>query len=99
MAKPPNVGTPMLRQGDRSPATRQLLALENQTDSDAFFVDSLDALRSSSFCWSSLLSFGGELDCCSSHWLRGVNSKRGRYWLARMVLVEQADELPKVLDR
>ena len=99
MAKPPNAGSPTLCQGDRSPATRRLLALENQTDSDAFFVVSLDALCSTSFCWSSLLSFGGEFDCWPSHQWRGVDGKRGRRWLVRIVLVERAGELPKVLDR
>ena len=99
MAKSPNVSSPTLCQGDRSPATRQLLALENQTDLDAFFVLSLDALRSTSFRWSSLLSFGGELDCWPSHRWRGVDGRRGRRRLVQMVLVEQADELPKVLDR
>ena len=52
-----------LCQGDRSLATRRLLALENQTDSDAFLVVSLDTLCSTSFRWLSLLLFGGELDC------------------------------------
>ena len=99
MAKPPNAGSPTLCQGDRSPATRRLLALENQTDSDAFLVVSLDALCSTSFRWSSSLSFGGELDCWPSHWWRGVDGRRGRRRLVRMVLVERADELPKVLDR
>ena len=99
MAKSPNAGSPTLCQGDRSPTTRRLLALENQTDLDAFFVVSLDALCSTSFRWSSSLLFSGELDCWPSHWWRGVDRRRGRCRLVRMVFVEQADELPKVLDR
>ena len=99
MAKPPNIGSPTLCQGDRSPATRRLLSLENQTDSDAFLVVSLNALRSPSFCWSSPLLFGGELDCWPSHWWRSVNGRKSCCRLVRMVLVERANELPKVLDR
>ena len=51
--------------------------------------------------WSSSLSFErlSGRDCRSSHWWRGVDSKRSRGRLVRMVLVGQADELSKVLDR
>ena len=63
-----------------------------------FLVASLGALLSAS-CRSLLLSFGEKLDYWSSHWWCGVDSKKCRYWLVRVVLVEQADELSKILDR
>ena len=91
------------RQEDRSPATRRLLALRTALTRippcRLFLVTSLDALRSTSFRWSSSLSFGGELGCWPSHRWRGVDGRRGCCRFVRMVLVEQADELPKVLDR
>ena len=51
--------------------------------------------------WSSLLSFGrfSRLDSRSSHRWCGVNSRKSCGRLVRMILVEQVDELPKVLDR
>ena len=51
--------------------------------------------------WSSSLLFGrsSRLDCRSSHWWCGVDSRRSRGRLVRMVLVEHADELSEVLDR
>ena len=51
--------------------------------------------------WSSSLSFGrsSRLDCRSSHRGCGVDSRRSRGRLVRMVLVERADELSEVLDR
>ena len=39
------------------------------------------------------------LDCWSSHRWYGVDSRRSRGWLLRMIFVEQADKLSKVLDR
>ena len=50
--------------------------------------------------WSSSLSFGrsSRLDCRSSHWWCGINSRRSRGRLVKMVLVERADELSEVLD-
>ena len=99
MANLPNADSPTLCQGDRSPATRRLQALENQTNLDTFLVVSFDALCNTSFRWLSSLSFGGELDCWPSHWWRGVNGKKGRCQLVKIVLVKRADELPKVLDR
>ena len=50
--------------------------------------------------WSSSLSFGrpSRLDCWSGHRWCGVNSRRSRGRLAKMVLVERADELFEVLD-
>ena len=78
--------------------TRRLLALENQTDSDTFFVASIDALCSTFVCWLSSLLFGGELDCWSSHQYCGVDGKKSRWRLVRIVFVEQTDELSQVLD-
>ena len=51
--------------------------------------------------WLSSLSFGrsSRLDCRSSHRWCGVDSRRSRCRLVRVVLVERADELPEVLDR
>ena len=51
--------------------------------------------------WSSSLSFGrySRLDYRSSHRWCGVDSRKSRGWLVRVVLVERADELPEVLDR
>ena len=51
--------------------------------------------------WSSSLLFGRlhGLDCRSSHWWYGVDSKRSCGWLVRMIFVERADELSEVLDR
>ena len=50
--------------------------------------------------WSSSLSFGrsSRLDCRSSHRGCGVDSRRSRGRLVRMVFVERADELSEVLD-
>ena len=62
-----------------------------------FLVASLGLLFSAS-CWSPLLSFGGELDCWSSHWWRSVDSRRSHCRLVKVVLMERADELSKVLD-
>ena len=60
----------------------------------------LGALRSTSYRSSSLpLGRLGGLDCWPSHRWYSVDCRRGRCWLIRMVLVERADELPKVLDR
>ena len=67
IAKSLNAGSLTLRQGDRSLVTCRLLALEKQTDLDAFLVVSLDTLHSTYFCWSSSLLFGKELDYWSSH--------------------------------
>ena len=99
IAKLPIVDSPTLHQVDRSPAICWLLALENKTNSDAFLVASLDAFCSTSFCWLFLLLFGEELDYWSSYQWSNVNGRRGCCRLVRMVLVEQADELSKVLDR
>ena len=54
----------------------------------------------SAVCWSSLLMFGrpSRLDCRSGHRWCGVDSRRSRDRLIRMVLVERADELSEVLD-
>ena len=51
--------------------------------------------------WSSSLLFERLrwLDCWSSRWWCGVNSRRSRGWLVRMILVERADKLFEVLDR
>ena len=51
--------------------------------------------------WSSSLSFGrsSRLDCRSSHRWCGVDSRRSRGRLVRVVFVERADELSEVLDR
>ena len=99
-------------QRDRSPAIRWLLALRTALTwiplCRLFLVASslspcltrqacLGALCSA-FCWSFLLLLDGELDCWSSHRWRGVNGRRSRCRFVRMVLVEQADELSKMLD-
>ena len=54
----------------------------------------------SAVSWSSSLSFErlSGRDCQSSHRWRGVDSRRSRGRLVRMVLVERADELSEVLD-
>ena len=51
--------------------------------------------------WSSSLSFErlSGRDCRSSHRWCGVDSRKSRGRLVRVVLVERADELPEVLDR
>ena len=64
-----------------------------------FFVTVLGALLSAS-CRSPSFSLQrfNRLDCWFSHWWYGINSRRSRRRLVRMVLVERADELSKVLD-
>ena len=64
-----------------------------------FLVPSFGTFLSAS-CWSSLLSFE-RLDgpgCWSSHRCCGVDGRRSRCRLVRMVLVERADEFSEVLD-
>ena len=50
--------------------------------------------------WSSLSLFGrsSQFDCWSSHRWCGVNSRWSYGWLVRIVFVEWADKLSKVLD-
>ena len=62
-----------------------------------FLVASLGALLSTS-CWSPSLSFGKELDCWSSHWWCGVDGRKSRCRLVKVVFMKRADELSKVLD-
>ena len=102
-----------LCQRDRFPATCRLLTLKPQwlgfllvasfllplpcrffliTSFGAFFSVSC---RPPSF-WFERLSRPG---CWSNHWWCGVDSRKSCYRLVRMVLVERADELSKVLDR
>ena len=50
--------------------------------------------------WLSLLLFrrSSRLYCWSSHQWCGVNSRRSRSWLVRMIFVKQANEFSEVLD-
>ena len=99
-----------LRQGDRSPATRRLLALRTALTRippcHLFLVASsllpclarlarLSALCSA-FCRLSL--FPLERFCGLGHRWCGVDCRRSRHRLVRVVFVKQADELFKVLD-
>ena len=65
-----------------------------------FLVASFGMFLSMS-CWLSpfLLQRLSGLDCWSSHWWYGINSRRSHSRLVRMVFVEQVDRLSKVLDR
>ena len=63
-----------------------------------FLVASLGAFLSMS-CWSPSLLFGRKLACWSSHWWRGIDGRRSRCWLVKMVLMKRANELSKVLNR
>ena len=65
-----------------------------------FFVTSFDAFLSESCRLPSLLfkRFGGP-GCWFSHQWCGVDGRKSCCRLVRMVFVEQADELSKVLDR
>ena len=61
----------------------------------------LFSLFVSAIGWLSSLLFrrSSRLNCRSSHRGCGVDSRRSRGRLVRMVLVERADELSEVLDR
>ena len=100
-----------LHQGDRSPTTRRLLALRTSLTwiplCHLFLVASslsprlvhLGAFRSAS-CRLSLflLERLSEDGYWSSHWWCCIDGRRSFCRLVRMVLVERADELSKVLD-
>ena len=62
-----------------------------------FLLASLGAFLSAS-CRSPSFLFGGE-DYWSGYWWRGIDGRKSRCWLVKMVLIEQANELSKVLDR
>ena len=65
-----------------------------------FLVTSFGVLFSAS-CWSP--SFPLErldgLDCWSSHWWCDIDCRKSRRRLIRVVLMERANELSKMLDR
>ena len=46
-----------------------------------------------------LFESSNRLNCRSSYWWCDVNSRKSRGRLVKMILVEQSDELPEVLDR
>ena len=100
MAKPPNAGFPMLPAPEKEISGYLPASGSRKSNWLGFLlVASLDTLCSTSFCYLSLLLFGRELDCWSSYWWRGVDGRRSRCWLIRIVFVECADEFSKVLDR
>ena len=66
--------------------------------SSVFFSSFITAIG----CWSALLLFWSIVSCWlnswPSHWWCSVNGFRGCCWLARMIIVEWANELSKMLN-